>query len=570
MQQQGRYTILREIAAGGTATVFLAEDSVLHRKVALKKLHPHLLNRPEMVRRFEKEAVAVASLSHENVIRIFDYGQEDKGVFLAMEYVDGVSLESLLATAGGSLPCLAAMSLFLQLFDGLSAAHARGICHRDIKPSNVLVDRQGCVRIADFGIAFLTEETSITRTGSYLGTPGYSSPEQAQGRTITVKTDIFAAGILLYRALAGRLPFDAETPHAVLMSIMEKTPDNLIQANRRLIPGLAGLVERMLAKGCEARPTAVECAAELAEMARNLGLPLDAERVRRLYADPEAYAAQDRLEVAECYLGHARLAHAKGQSREALKLYAVAEAFAEPGGEMAAEAGGYLLRMRKAERRRGAFACAGAALAILLLAWLIYSLPRQPRDPDATAAVDAEKPPPVPTPASIPASAPAAAGEVTGMLPEGGVPAEAPPAGQKEPAGTAVPSPAPAASSPATPVATPARVASVATGSAESERTVPAAAVAAVQAPRGLSEQEAAPAPSKGYLWVRTNPPFVRIRVDGLDLGKTPLAAPLILTAGLHRVDLERDGCVPSLDSIIVAAADTLLLRRTLERRSDP
>jgi len=365
MQQHGRYTILEEIASGGTATVFLAEDSVLRRKVALKKLHPHLVNHPEMVRRFEKEAVAVASLSHENVIKIFDYGQENDGVYLAMEYVDGVSLDGLLREVGGPVPCLAAMSLFHQLLAGLAAAHAKGICHRDIKPSNVLVDRRGRVRIADFGIAFLTEETSITRTGSYLGTPGYSSPEQAQGETVTLKTDIFAAGILLYRSLAGHLPFEAETPHAVLLAILEKTPDNLNQANRCLIPGLADLVDRMLAKSPESRPSAEECAAELSEMVRRLDLPLDAGRVRQLYEAPEAYAARDRLELGQCFLGRARLAHERGKAREAMKLYGLAEAFAEPGGEMAAEASGYLLRMRTAARRRRVLASLAAVIALI-------------------------------------------------------------------------------------------------------------------------------------------------------------------------------------------------------------
>ncbi|MEO7425613.1 MAG: serine/threonine-protein kinase, partial [Fibrobacteria bacterium] len=181
MQTPGRYTILEEIASGGTATVYLAEDTVLRRKVALKKLHPHLHSHPLTVRRFEKEAVAVASLSHGNIIKVYDYGSEEKTLFLAMEYVDGVSLDGLLQSIPNGMPSLTALSVFHQLLEGLNAAHANGIYHRDIKPSNILVDRKGCVRIADFGIAFLSKETSITKTGSYLGTPGYSAPEQAQG-----------------------------------------------------------------------------------------------------------------------------------------------------------------------------------------------------------------------------------------------------------------------------------------------------------------------------------------------------------------------------------------------------
>lgn len=248
MSGTDRYTILEEIASGSTATVYLAHDTVLRRKVALKKLHPHLHNHAEMVKRFAKEAVAIAALSHVNIIKVFEYGKEERNLYLAMEFIDGMNLEAMLEKGGGSLPCLAALSMFRQLLEGLGAAHARGIYHRDIKPSNVLVDREGCVRIADFGIAFLSEETSFTRTGSYLGTPGYSAPEQADGLAVTGKTDIFAMGILFYRCLSGRLPFQGETPHAALRAVMEKTPARLSAITPRVLPGCQELIESMLAK----------------------------------------------------------------------------------------------------------------------------------------------------------------------------------------------------------------------------------------------------------------------------------------------------------------------------------
>lgn len=563
MQQQGRYTILGEIAAGGTATVFLAEDSVLRRKVALKKLHPHLLNHPEMVRRFEKEAVAVASLSHENVIKIFDYGQEEKGVFLAMEYVDGVPLETLLREAGGTLPCLAAVSLFRQLLGGLAAAHARGICHRDIKPSNVLVDRKGCVRIADFGIAFLSEETSITRTGSYLGTPGYSSPEQAQGQTVTVKSDIFAAGILLYRSLAGRLPFEADSPHAVLVAIMEKTPADLNLANRRLIPGLSRLVERMLAKSPAERPTAEECATELSAMARSLGLPLDAARVRRLYEAPEAYAAEDRADAARIYLDQARSAHGQGKSREAMKLFALAEAFSEPGDAVSAEAAGYLRRIRSAARRRRVLAYA-ACLALAMMGWMGIrrawpernagsALPAMPAGYGVLAA------------AAMPADrGPEGFRTVTFKLPEdGGFPGLARPGAQAR------------AEEAALPARLAGRTAVLKQAAAGSEakpsrpRRKPAAGTPIAAATGSAAEATTALAAVNGYLWVRTNPPFVRVVVDGKARGATPLTAPLALSAGPHRLDLEREGCHPAHETVSLAPAETVSLRLTLGREGD-
>ncbi|HLP42881.1 MAG TPA: serine/threonine-protein kinase, partial [Fibrobacteria bacterium] len=270
MQEQGRYSVTEEIASGSTATVFLAEDRILRRKVALKKLHPHLLNHPETVTRFQKEAVAVASLSHENIIRLYDFGNEARNLFLAMEYVDGPSLEGLLADHV-PLPGRVCLTLMSQVLRGLAAAHEAGIIHRDIKPSNLLVDSRGKVRLADFGIAFLAEEAHITKTGSYLGTPVYSAPEQAKGLPATAKSDIFSAGILFFRCLTGRLPFVGDSPQAVLTAILERAPARAVLINRRVLPGLSELVDRMLAKDPLKRPSAAGCLAELEAVAARHG-----------------------------------------------------------------------------------------------------------------------------------------------------------------------------------------------------------------------------------------------------------------------------------------------------------
>ncbi|MDB5103389.1 MAG: serine/threonine protein kinase, partial [Fibrobacteres bacterium] len=384
MTPQGRYTILGEIASGGTATVFLAEDIVLRRKVALKKLHPHLLNHPEMVKRFEKEAVAVASLSHENVVKIFDFGREDKSVFLAMEYVDGSSLDSILKGSDGRIPNLAALCLFHQLLAGLAAAHACGIFHRDIKPSNVLVDRKGCVRIADFGIAFLSEDTSITRTGAYLGTPGYSAPEQAVGRPVTAKTDIYATGTLFYRCLTGRLPFAGETPHAVLMAIVEKTQVKANLVNPRILPGLADLVQDMLAKSPAKRPDALECARRLEKIAVDAGFPLDPARLCRMTAGASAYAEKERKELAARFVEQARLMETQGKTREAMKRYSLAEIFTEKNDEQAREAGRHLRMGTATSLRRGAAAL--AAIALLAFGIRLAVKTSREAEPDAPKA----------------------------------------------------------------------------------------------------------------------------------------------------------------------------------------
>lgn len=548
MQQNGRYTILKEIAAGGTATVFLAEDSVLKRKVALKKLHPHLLNRPEMVKRFEKEAVAVASLSHENVIRVFDYGREENGVFLAMEFIDGVSLEALLREAGGSLPCLAAMSLFRQLLDGLAAAHALGICHRDIKPSNVLVDKKGRVCIADFGIAFLSEETSITRTGSFLGTPGYASPEQALGKTVTVQSDIFATGILFYRALSGRLPFPGDTPHAILVSIMQKEPEDLGRVNRRLSPGLAGLVERMLAKEPAARPTAEQCADELQAMASELGVLLEAERVRRLVQDPIAYAVEENRELAGMYLARAREAKAKAKPREAMKLYGWAEVFGGGDEAIAKEATGYILGLRKGTQRRWTFMGIGVGIFAAVAGWSAYRL--LPSSGIATTPVSARAADVRTDPAGIP------------PMPVAQVDVPAPPASAAPSASSQPPAPEPSSAGPVAPERHIAK---------ERPPERPKAQVASITRIRKPAEEKIAPTERQAPAWLflRTNPPFVSIRIDGNPRGATPLANPLSLASGTHLLELEKEGCLSMRKSIDLSPSETLFLRFTLPRKTD-
>lgn len=536
MTLQGRYTILGEIASGGTATVFLAEDRVLRRKVALKKLHPHLLNHPEMVKRFEKEAVAVASLSHVNVIKIFDFGREDKSIFLAMEYVDGASLDAGLRAGEGVVPNLAALTLFHQLMEGLGAAHALGICHRDIKPSNVLIDRKGCVRLADFGIAFLSEETSITRTGAYLGTPGYSAPEQADGKPITEKTDIFAAGTLLYRCLTGRMPFVADSPHAVLKSIVEKTQAKANLVNPRILPGLADLAQEMLAKAPHDRPDAATCVRRLEEIAKGLGFPLDPNRLCRLFSDPAAAAEKEGRELAERLARQARLVNKLGKSREAMKLFALAEVFAGKDSDLGREAGRFARTGLLKVRREAAIASACLVL-LALAAWMLRG--------HFSPAGDGS-----PSTASVP--------EIAAPIPQAGLVA------------LALPSEIPdwdqshlGRESAADPDLSPEIGAHRA--------TTPSSAVSAASASEFAAKAASGPGQNmpRGFFWVKTNPPFARVLVDGKDVGRTPMAVPISLPEGPHNLEVQREGCRPVTQVFHVSEWDTVFLRLTLDRQED-
>jgi hypothetical protein len=337
---------------------------------------------------------------------------------------------------------------------------------------------------------------------------------------------------------------------------------------------------------------------ELEAMARASGVSLDAGRVRRLYESPETYAIEERRETAESYLQLARRAHGRGKPREAMKQYALAEAFAEAGDGIAREASGYLRRMRSAARRRLALAAAAAALALLAGGRFLLPPPRSPRPGPGNAAVtsgggsgrvpeaagrDAAEPSAAPAPAaspapSSPASAPSAAEpadrgaapEVTSTLPGGG-PGDRP---GREPAVPGRPGPGPGRRESAKigperreiAKAFAPRADRPVRGSPSPRRSAVSALprIAAPEAPAGIPR-----AAAWAYLWVRTNPPFVRIVVDGQSRGATPLAAPLALTPGRHLLELEREGCLPARDSFTAAPAETVSLRRTLDRKPE-
>ncbi len=249
-----RYKIRRKISSGGMATVFLAHDLHLNRDVALKMLHPHLLNHKESVKRFSVEAKAIAALSHENIIQIYDYGQSKQRPFIVMEFIDGKSLQEIL-DKNPILPNSITIALAVQILNGIQCAHLNGIYHRDIKPSNILINKKGIVRITDFGIAYLANAESITTTGSLLGSPNFISPEQATGKSLTCATDIFSFGILLYLCSTGKLPFTADSPHATINAIVNKAFENSSDVNKSVLFWLSEIIDTCLIKNPQKRAT---------------------------------------------------------------------------------------------------------------------------------------------------------------------------------------------------------------------------------------------------------------------------------------------------------------------------
>ena len=244
-QQVGdRYTLVARLGTGGMADVWLAQDRMLDRRVALKFLDERFAQDAQFVERFRREAQAAAGLQHPNVVGVYDRGETDGRHWIAMEYVEGAMLKDLIARG---LSVGEAVEITRQILSGARFAHARGIVHRDLKPQNVLVDREGRARVTDFGIA-RAGASEITATGSVLGTAQYLSPEQAQGLDVTATSDIYSIGVMLYEALTGRVPFDAETPVAVALKQVSEQPQAPSAINPRVTPALDAVVLRALAK----------------------------------------------------------------------------------------------------------------------------------------------------------------------------------------------------------------------------------------------------------------------------------------------------------------------------------
>ena len=241
-----RYRIERKLGSGGMADVWLAEDQELGRRVAVKILHERYANDEQFVERFRREATHAAGLSHPNIVSIYDRGVSDGSYYIVMEYIEGRTLKELVVTRG-PCPVPVAISYSRQILAALRYAHKNGIIHRDIKPHNVLVDREGQIKVADFGIA-RAGASEMTEAGSIVGTAQYLSPEQARGAPVDESSDLYSTGIVLYELLTGTVPFTGETPVEIAMKHLSQTPE-APSARRPEIPrDLDLVVLRALAK----------------------------------------------------------------------------------------------------------------------------------------------------------------------------------------------------------------------------------------------------------------------------------------------------------------------------------
>ncbi len=249
----GHYRIIGELGRGGMGVVYKAQEESLNRFVALKVLGAHLSEDASFVTRFRREAQAAASLQHPNIVQIFYIGEDHGQHYFSMELVDGLSLRQVLQTRG-ALPVAEAVDVTSQAASGLAAAHDLGLLHRDIKPPNLMITRSGLVKITDFGLALPGDEaTRLTASGAFLGTPAYVPPEICEGQQPDLRSDIYALGVTLYEMLAGRVPYQSDSPMGLIREIVQATPPSVEHLNPDVPAGLADALSRMMAKDREDR-----------------------------------------------------------------------------------------------------------------------------------------------------------------------------------------------------------------------------------------------------------------------------------------------------------------------------
>ena len=242
-----RYEIIKTLGEGGMANVYLAKDVILDRNVAIKILRGDLAGDEKFVRRFQREALSASSLSHPNIVEMYDVGEDNGTYYIVMEYVPGMTLKQLIKKRG-SLSLSEAIDIMLQITDGITDAHDSYIIHRDLKPQNILVKENGEIKITDFGIAMALNSTQLTQTNSVMGSVHYLPPEQASGKGATIKSDIYSMGILFYELLTGKLPFKGENAVEIALKHMKNDIPSVRSMNDSIPQSVENIILRATAK----------------------------------------------------------------------------------------------------------------------------------------------------------------------------------------------------------------------------------------------------------------------------------------------------------------------------------
>ena len=529
----GKYKLVRLIASGGMAEVYLARQAGaagFEKLVCLKRILPHLARDRQFVGMFLNEARLAARLDHPNIVSIFDLGEANGNYFIAMEFIDGPSLRAVAKRAherGERLPIAEVVKIVSMAAGGLHYAHdlagpdgkPLGLVHRDISPDNILVHRNGMAKVVDFGIAKAANSSGMTRTGTLKGKVAYMPPEQLRGDALDRRADVFALGVVLYEMLGGKRPWEGDSEVSLIGRMMTEDPQPLSVPRPEAPAGLVAVLERALAKDRDARYASChDLQADLDALLVSLGQAITPARISdfaKAYAEPvqppdeSTGAAMQALEAEMNGTGAVRAVPARRpQPREARTVvlpqpppppdrrgvaYGIAAflCIAALGG-----AAGYAFL-----QRRGAF----AADVVPIERASVAPRPAEPVAEPATPQVQAAEPPPSEAPAA--ATDAGAAPEPPTVIAQA-APAVAPAAVPPAPVPPALPIP-PAAQSPQI---------------VKPKRTVPPAA-----------PQPAVQAKGELVLLIR---PWARVEVDGQEIGVTPLNEPLMLAAGEHTVRL--------------------------------
>jgi serine/threonine protein kinase len=376
MASLGRYEIIDKLGEGAMGVVYRAQDRTLGRVVALKMLSSELGGEDELHQRFQREAQAIGRLNHPSIVSVYDMGEQDGRLYMAMELFEGEDLRALI-DARAAVHLVDRVRILAEICDGVGYAHSRGVVHRDIKPANILITTRGRVKLLDFGLARLAQGETITRRGVILGTPDYMSPEQAVGKAVDHRTDVFSTGAVFYEFLTLQKPFKGKSLHSVLYQIVSESPEPVLTVNPEVPARLAAVVQEMLRKDADQRPPSMEAVGRRLRDVYS-ALARSGSRSARLWngaEPPDDRKVRELTGRAQAHLQAGRFAAAGADSREALSL--------DPESEEAAEVAWQASRKLRASRG-GPPPDAAAAERVALL--LSRASPGQP-DADAKRAL---------------------------------------------------------------------------------------------------------------------------------------------------------------------------------------
>jgi serine/threonine protein kinase len=316
-----KYELLERVGQGGMAVVYRGLDRSLRRTVAIKVLHRHLADHKEARDRFEREAHAVAKLRHENILEIFDYAASADESYIVTEFIEGATLKQYVTDHPPQHAEIGAM-VVLQVCRALAHAHGQGILHRDVKPENVMIRSDGVVKLTDFGISQMLDLQRMTVTGQLLGSPAYMSPEHVEGRQLDFRTDVFAAGIVLYQLTVGKLPFEGKNPHEILKRIGECKYTDPRQANPRVGNELGKIILRAMARDPDDRfPDVTAMVSALERYCEGSGLGDPAKELARFFAAPPSYEIALQQRLIDHLTRRARALLVSKQTQPALELF---------------------------------------------------------------------------------------------------------------------------------------------------------------------------------------------------------------------------------------------------------